>query len=513
MRGLLILCVLCAAGAAFYWAAADKAHDIQADIQMRVERDLALAGGHDVTVRAQGRHVTLSGVVTDQETKVAYMGVARGTYGALGPIDELNVGDLEIVSSELSVFSPEIDAEAALREAAFSDPQVPVACEQRISEPGFNELADRDVSSVSRETERLKVALRDAQAREERARAQLEDRELQLTAVMGELREQQAALTAPSAREAEQQRNLAALSTELEALRSGQAPLPGDASTLQARNAELLQALTQNEQNLAEIEHDHTETLAELEAKNKHLSVAKNETRQRLAALEADLTESQLENAVLSVALEELRADVELGRTQTQLQEEEKAQLATLQEQLVQKDAQIASLSEKMAALNAQNAAFLENVTEPDVAIAFLQTLRDEGMVIPGLIAQCTQQANEIMKDRTISFQIGTSEIDAQSAELLERMAETIKLCAHEGLIVEIGGHSSALGNKNWNQTLSENRAKAVVGFMIARGIAPGTIAARGFGDALPIASNDTYEGRAKNRRITFEWQARSGQN
>jgi chemotaxis protein MotB len=52
------------------------------------------------------------------------------------------------------------------------------------------------------------------------------------------------------------------------------------------------------------------------------------------------------------------------------------------------------------------------------------------------------------------------------------------------------------------NQELSQRRADAVMQFLISQGMKPPLVAAKGFGDADPVASNDTEEGRAKNRRV-----------
>ena len=61
-----------------------------------------------------------------------------------------------------------------------------------------------------------------------------------------------------------------------------------------------------------------------------------------------------------------------------------------------------------------------------------------------------------------------------------------------------------AIGGEEFNQGLSEARANAVRDAMIARGISPNRLRARGFGLTVPVASNDTEEGRAKNRRTVF---------
>jgi OOP family OmpA-OmpF porin len=71
-------------------------------------------------------------------------------------------------------------------------------------------------------------------------------------------------------------------------------------------------------------------------------------------------------------------------------------------------------------------------------------------------------------------------------------------------LTVEIVGHTDNTGSEELNQKLSEKRANAVRDYFIANGIASDRLTARGMGEKDPIASNDTPEGRAQNRRIEF---------
>jgi len=67
---------------------------------------------------------------------------------------------------------------------------------------------------------------------------------------------------------------------------------------------------------------------------------------------------------------------------------------------------------------------------------------------------------------------------------------------------IEISGHTDNVGNRRANKVLSEKRAKACRDYLVSKGIDSGRIDAAGFGDERPIASNDTEEGRQKNRRI-----------
>jgi outer membrane protein OmpA-like peptidoglycan-associated protein len=75
-------------------------------------------------------------------------------------------------------------------------------------------------------------------------------------------------------------------------------------------------------------------------------------------------------------------------------------------------------------------------------------------------------------------------------------------LLAHPGLTLQVEGYTDNVGSEEFNQKLSEQRAGAVQDFLISQGIAPGSVSAKGFGKNDPIASNDTAQGRAQNRRV-----------
>jgi outer membrane protein OmpA-like peptidoglycan-associated protein len=73
---------------------------------------------------------------------------------------------------------------------------------------------------------------------------------------------------------------------------------------------------------------------------------------------------------------------------------------------------------------------------------------------------------------------------------------------AHPGLMLQIEGHTDSVGGDQMNQQLSERRADSVRDFLIAQGVAGSSVTAKGFGKTQPVASNDTAEGRQKNRRV-----------
>ena len=78
------------------------------------------------------------------------------------------------------------------------------------------------------------------------------------------------------------------------------------------------------------------------------------------------------------------------------------------------------------------------------------------------------------------------------------------QLQANKSVQIEIRGHTDNIGEEAKNQILSEQRAKAVLDYLVSQGIEAKRLSYHGFGSTQPIASNDTNEGRTKNRRVEF---------
>jgi OOP family OmpA-OmpF porin len=72
----------------------------------------------------------------------------------------------------------------------------------------------------------------------------------------------------------------------------------------------------------------------------------------------------------------------------------------------------------------------------------------------------------------------------------------------HERVVVEIAGHTDSMGSEEYNQGLSERRANAVRDYLAGKGVKASRLTSKGYGESRPVASNDTDEGRAENRRV-----------
>lgn len=99
-----------------------------------------------------------------------------------------------------------------------------------------------------------------------------------------------------------------------------------------------------------------------------------------------------------------------------------------------------------------------------------------------------------------ILFETGSATLDPASNPRLDRVVEY--MTHRTSARIRIAGHTDNVGNPQRNQQLSEQRAQAVRAYLIAHGIDGSRVEAVGYGDTQPVASNDTEEGRAQNRRI-----------
>jgi outer membrane protein OmpA-like peptidoglycan-associated protein len=102
-----------------------------------------------------------------------------------------------------------------------------------------------------------------------------------------------------------------------------------------------------------------------------------------------------------------------------------------------------------------------------------------------------------------ILFETGRAEIDASSTSLLDAVAGALQDHPEVGRVV-IEGHTDAQGGDAVNERLSKDRADAVRGYLIEKGVEPGRLEAQGFGSRQPVADNATPEGREANRRVAF---------
>ena len=135
-------------------------------------------------------------------------------------------------------------------------------------------------------------------------------------------------------------------------------------------------------------------------------------------------------------------------------------------------------------------------------AAAKVKAEADAELARKGKANECQAQLAGIAKAGKIQFRRANAELDPSSFATLTQLANATNSCP--GMMVEIGGHTDAEGVPERNQSLSERRAQSVRAFLVSAGVPEARLAAIGYGETRPIASNDTAETRAINRRIEF---------
>lgn len=115
---------------------------------------------------------------------------------------------------------------------------------------------------------------------------------------------------------------------------------------------------------------------------------------------------------------------------------------------------------------------------------------------------ECVAQITAVAELRKITFDPGSAVLAAETQGVVDDIADILKKCAN--LRIQIAGYTDSQGREEMNQQLSQQRAQSVLDALRVRRVPVGAFEAVGFGEADPIADNDTEEGREANRRIEF---------
>ena len=119
----------------------------------------------------------------------------------------------------------------------------------------------------------------------------------------------------------------------------------------------------------------------------------------------------------------------------------------------------------------------------------------------PKEVPQDIQQTMIELSDALFAFD--KFDLNDEAKALLDKVTDWLK--SHPDLKVEIAGHTDSKGSDAYNQKLSENRAKAVYDYIVNHGVDSSRLSYKGYGESQPIATNDTDEGRQKNRRVELK--------
>jgi OOP family OmpA-OmpF porin len=113
----------------------------------------------------------------------------------------------------------------------------------------------------------------------------------------------------------------------------------------------------------------------------------------------------------------------------------------------------------------------------------------------------CAQDQAVIL--RGVNFELNSAKLTMNAETILNGVASTLN--SSPGFSVELQGHTDNTGSASYNMNLSQNRAKSVKNYLVGSGVGSDRLTATGYGEEQPIASNDTKDGRAENRRVELK--------
>ncbi|MBI5401892.1 MAG: OmpA family protein [Ignavibacteriae bacterium] len=112
-------------------------------------------------------------------------------------------------------------------------------------------------------------------------------------------------------------------------------------------------------------------------------------------------------------------------------------------------------------------------------------------------------EIGEVVRLNNIFFDFDKSELKQESYPELNRILKLLN--DYPNIEIELSGHTDNIGKTEYNQTLSEKRAGAVAEYLFEKGISKNRVLVFGFGESKPLGSNETEQGRQKNRRVEFK--------
>jgi len=218
-------------------------------------------------------------------------------------------------------------------------------------------------------------------------------------------------------------------------------------------------------------------------------------------ALRAQAAKTQAETDAQNAEAAKTRAEFDAAKARADARD---AQAATAQVRSDMADSQASSATALSAAqadaersrLAAQQSQASAQQAETDKAAMRLKLSEQLNSIL-----QTRDSARGLIVSMSdVLFDTGKYSLKPGAREKLAKVAGI--LLAYPGLNIEVGGYTDNVGSDAMNQTLSENRAGSVRDYLVQEGVLTNSVSARGFGNTLPVASNDNSSGRQQNRRV-----------
>ncbi len=416
-------------------------------------------------------HEALAATLSDRDAQVATLQADAEAQAA-----QLQDTNAQLVQSRTDLGQLEAD-KATLQSQVDALKGIAKERAGRIVEMGGQLKDDRAQVSIL-EAEIAQMSSRLALLNAESGDA-VENLQAELKIRQSELEEAQASLNDLRAAKDDQ---IASLTGDLANGVQARAELQRKLDDLTAQNAELSEMIAEKEQAITTLNQNSGASVETLNAQISSLDAELQAAKDNLAQTGAELNEAQTNLATQAETLTAQAATIDQTQSERDQLAVQVAQLPELEATVSARDARIAEL------LAAQPKSTPQSLTET-----------------------CNIAARDLLEDGRINFVTNSAEVEETSIPLLERITGVVLACTGKGSAarVTIAGHTDDRGSDVDNQALSEARAQSIATYFTERGVVASAIDAIGLGETQPIADNNTTEGRAANRRISFDFQAR----
>ena len=244
-------------------------------------------------------------------------------------------------------------------------------------------------------------------------------------------------------------------------------------------------------------------TTADGYATNKHV-----DTKPLISVSREAVQTAEDARAIAVKKMDETRlANERQASTDAQAQSQAQADDATRQKQKAQSDMAANQVASAAAITAAQADADQSRLAAQKAQLNAQQADTDKA----AMRARLSEQLNSILQTRDsarglivsmsdVLFDTGQYSLKPGAREKLSKVAGI--LLAYPGLNIEVGGYTDNVGGDEMNQKLSENRASSVRDYLVQQGVVTNSVTSKGFGNTLPVATNDNAAGRQQNRRV-----------
>jgi outer membrane protein OmpA-like peptidoglycan-associated protein len=266
-----------------------------------------------------------------------------------------------------------------------------------------------------------------------------------------------------------------------------------------AEDARAIAVQKMNEERLANERQASADAQAQSQAQADDATRQKEQAQSDTAIAQAAKTQAESDAANAQAARAQAESEAATARTDAADAQSETGQAKSdlVDSQAASANALSAAQAEteqaRLAALQAQSSA-----QQADADKAAMRTRLSEQL---NSILQTRDSARGLIVSMSdVLFDTGKYSLKAGAREKLAKVAGI--LLAYPGLNIDVGGYTDNVGGDEMNQQLSENRAGSVRDYLVQQGVATSSVSARGFGNTLPVASNDSSAGRQQNRRV-----------